>query len=269
MSFLIVDKKSSDAEALTSILSQISPQFGVTNVQSAEEALDLEDMNFGVAFIDPDAGTKKMGGVELAEKLKSLNRNIHVIFVTSSQKYLLEAFRVHADAYLLKPVSEEDIRREINYLENSYPEPLKANRKVIVQTFGLFSIFVDGKLVEFERNKAKELLALLIDRRDMPVRTREAVAALFQNQPFDKNTIGYYHVVVNSLVKTLDKMGIRDILIRRKTYLAINPSRFDCDAYRFLRGDVKVMKQFRGDYLSGYTWPGIPANILINRGAKK
>lgn len=270
MSFLIVDNKRQDLDALTSIFAKSYPNISVTGSISAEEALDLPDLNFDVAFIDAELEPDKMNGIELAERLKTFNKDIHIIFTTKSKKYLLDAFHVHADAYLIKPVSEENIRRELNYLMKNYPAPLKENPagKIVVQTFGLFSVFVDGKLLEFERNKAKELLALLVDRRGLPVKIKEACAVLFPKAPFSHKSTAYYHVVVNSLTRTLRNAGISDMIIRKTSYLAINPDRFDCDAYRFLKGDVRAKKQFKGDYLMGYKWPGIPVHILIDKGAK-
>ena len=38
-------------------------------------------------------------------------------------------------------------------------------KRIVIRTFGYFDIFVDGETIPFSCKKAKELLALLVDRR--------------------------------------------------------------------------------------------------------
>ena len=37
-------------------------------------------------------------------------------------------------------------------------------KRIVIRTFGYFDIFVDGETIPFSCKKAKELLALLVDR---------------------------------------------------------------------------------------------------------
>ena len=259
MSFLVVDNKRLELDYLTALLRKIRPEVRIFSVLAAEEVLDLSFSDFDVAFIDVELEDGKMNGLELAVRLKSIHKDTHIIFVTKSKKYFREAFSVHADAYLLKKVSENDVRRELDYLSNYYPAPLKFSGKIYVQTFGGFSVFLDGKVIDFERSKAKELLAILIDHRGTAVTAREACAYLFEDKPYNKSCNGYYHVIVTSLTKTLKKNGIEKMLVRSKTHIAVNPYTFECDAYRFLRGDPYAVKQYRGDYLSCYSWSEVSA----------
>lgn len=262
MSFLVVDNKRLELDSLTAILKTVRPEIRVFSIPSAEDVLDMSSLDFDAAFIDIELDAGRMNGLELAARLKSVHKDTHIIFVTKSRKYFREAFSVHADAYLLKKVSEDDVRRELNYLTNYYPAPLKVSGKIYMRTFGGFSVFLDGKMIEFNRSRAKELLALLIDRRGIPVTAREACAVLFGDRPYDESCNGYYHVIVNSLARTLEKVGMEKILVKSKKYIAVDPDTFECDAYRFLRGDPSAIRQYRGDYLNCYSWAEFSSKIF-------
>ncbi|MBQ7560470.1 MAG: response regulator [Synergistaceae bacterium] len=254
MSFLLVDNNINDLNNLADILKKVVPAMELKLVQSAEDALNLQSLNFDAAFIEIDLEPDKMNGLDLAAKLKAFHKDVHIIFITRNKNFYSEAFTVHADNYLIKPVNITQINNEIDYLSRYYPLPLRTKGKVYIQTFGGFNIYVDGVLVEFKRSKTKELLALLVDRRGAAVNVREACDLLFSDRPYNTVVNGYYHVLVHSLIHTFMDYGIDNILIRRKNFLAIKPALFECDAYNFLKGDPSAAKQYRGDYLSCYKW---------------
>ena len=262
MSFLVVDNKRRDLDHFTEMLGRVRPEVRVFSIPSAEEALGLSSLSFDAVFTDVELEDGKMNGLELAARLKTIHKDTHIIFVTKSRKYFQEAFSVHADAYMLKKVSEEDLRRELDYLLYYYPAPLKLSGKVYVQTFGGFDVFLDGKMIDFPRSKAKELLALLVDRRGAAVTAHEACAVLFGDKPYGKASNGYYHVLVNSLARTLEEARINDVLVRTRNFLAVNPGGFECDAYLYMMGDPSAIKKYRGDYLNCYSWSEYSANSL-------
>ncbi len=50
----------------------------------------------------------KVNGIELAEAIRKRDENGHIIFMTSSNAFYKEAFRIHAVHYLEKPILEEE-----------------------------------------------------------------------------------------------------------------------------------------------------------------
>ena len=256
--FLVVDDNRLDLDYLTSILQYIRPEVRVFSIPEVEDVLEMSSLRFDAAFIEPEREAEdKMSGIELAARLRHIHKDTHIIFVTKSRKYWREAFRVHADAYLLKKVTVEDVLREINYISFFYPAPLRITGKVFIQTFGGFSVFIDGKSIDFERKKAKELLAVLVHKRGVEVTAREACAYLFGGKRYSEAQNRYYHVLVHSLVKTLEHFGIERILIRTKNYLAVNINNFECDSYLYLKGDPQAIQQYHGDYLICYDWTDV------------
>ncbi len=50
----------------------------------------------------------KINGIELAETIMKNNENAHIIFMTSSNAFYKDAFRVHAAHYLEKPILQDE-----------------------------------------------------------------------------------------------------------------------------------------------------------------
>lgn len=248
MRFLVVDDEPLMLEELTEMLENIRPGADVLGFTKPRTALaEMEDQTADVAFLDIQMGG--MSGLELAERLKRLHPDLHIIFVTGYQKYAVQAFRLHATGYLLKPVNEEDLERELTFLYGERPAG-----RVRVQTFGGFEVYVEGASVKFGRAKAKELLAYLIDRKGASVTTGEAYAALFEDAEDTVSGKAYFRNIVKDLRESLKAAGAEDILRRGYNSLAIVPKKLDCDYYRFLQGDSLAVNQYRGDYLPQYSW---------------
>ena len=50
-----------------------------------------------------------MNGMELARKLRSADKEAHIVFLTGLKEYALEGYEVGAVRYLLKPLKEENL----------------------------------------------------------------------------------------------------------------------------------------------------------------
>ena len=58
-----------------------------------------------IAFLDIDMPV--INGILLAKKLKIVNPQVNVIFVTAYNEYALDAYKLHASGYVTKPVNLE------------------------------------------------------------------------------------------------------------------------------------------------------------------
>ena len=72
------------------------------------EKLVESDQNYDILFLDIDMDG--MNGIETAKVLREKDKNVKIIYVTSYAEYVHYAFAVHAFAYLLKPVSQEQVK---------------------------------------------------------------------------------------------------------------------------------------------------------------
>jgi two-component system, LytTR family, response regulator len=77
---------------------------------SGTESLDgLPKLTFDLLFMDIELGD--MNSFELLQQLPFTD--LHIIFITSFDKYALQAFKVHAVDYLIKPVDGAGLQKSI------------------------------------------------------------------------------------------------------------------------------------------------------------
>ena len=105
--------------------------------------------------------------IELAKRIKDQCPQTRILFCTAYSYYALEAYQLHALGYLMKPVDADKLREAVSQIEaqlGTFPEDgTETPGKLVVHTFGNFEVLYNGTPLVFEREKAKELLALLID----------------------------------------------------------------------------------------------------------
>ena len=257
MNYIAVDDEPFALEDIEEALREAAPDAGLRCFASPAQALKYAEASpVDVAFLDIELGS--VSGLILAKKLKDLQPETHIIFVTSHEQYAVKAFELHATGYLMKPATSEDIRRELTFLYGKRDE----TKRLRVQTFGGFDVFADGKPLQFGRSKAKELLAYLIDRRGNSVTTGAACAVLWEDGTGSRSQKSYLRNLVTELRATLAEAGAEDVLVKGFNSLAIDPERLDCDSYRFLAGDPQAVNGYRHDYLPGYSWAEFSVSVL-------
>lgn len=192
-----------------------------------------------------------LSGLEFAERLKEISPKARVIFVTGYEKYALQAFRVRAQGYRLKPLSCEDVKEELDLVRQTIS--VKPDR-LVVRCFGHFDVFWQGEPLIFKRKQSKELFAYLIDREGAACSSGEIALALWKEGCESKAEHNRIRVLVNDLRNTLREIGMEDVLIRERRELAIRRDLIDCDYYRMLEGEPEAVKAYRGEYMVEYGW---------------
>ncbi len=150
---------------------------------------------------------------------------------------------------------------------NTVSEEYEQKKKYVleVQTFGNFEVFYDGKPVAFSRAKSKELFAYLIDRRGAAVTTAEAIGVLWEDKEYSFSLQRQFQTVVSDLMKSLKRHKSDDLIQRRRNCLSVDVSRLECDFYKLLDGDEKVVGCYNGEYMSNYSWAEMTAGYLEQR----
>lgn len=202
-----------------------------------------------LAVLDIELG--EMNGIEVGKGLRKYCPDIMFIYVTGYEAYAMEAFKLNAAGYLLKPYNV----RELGYaIDTVKLLSRRREKRVYVKTFGHFDVFVDDKPIMFRSQKAKELLALLIDRQGGTVNTDQIICALWEDRPNDESTQNLCSKVVKSLQKELKEYQLQDLLVSNRGVKRINMDLFDCDLYDMLSGSSQAKEQFTGDYMLDYSW---------------
>ena len=204
-----------------------------------------------IAFLD--IHMRGMNGVELAKALKEVNPRMNIIFVTGYSEYAGEAMSLHASGYIMKPVTKEKIKQELEDLR--FPIVPKKDALLRVQCFGNFDVFLpDGSHLHFERQRSKEVFAYLVHRQGSSCTTREIAAALFEDEPFDKKQQNYVQQLIHAMIKSLKEAGAESAVVRSYNALAVNPDVLDCDYYRFKELDAGAVNSYQNEYMSQYYW---------------
>ncbi len=107
----VADDVKSDTQRLVSALDAAAQ--GVCEIEykcfENGDLLLLDGGKYDAVFLDICMGSSN--GIETAERLRSGYPNVPIVFVTSSDEYVWNSFSVHPFDYLLKPFSEERIRK--------------------------------------------------------------------------------------------------------------------------------------------------------------
>ena len=125
-----------------------APEAELISFQKATECLSyVRKQQADVAFLD--IRMRLMDGMELARQIKVLQPNMNIIFTTGYSDYIYDAVtEIRCSGYVLKPVTTEQVARELENLRHPIEDKPKA--RVHMQCFGNFEIFVDGKVLPIE-----------------------------------------------------------------------------------------------------------------------
>lgn len=256
MLVFLVDDEPVILEGMNRTVSKIVPDADVRTFKRGSEALlDIRKDNLkpDIAFCDIEMPGMK--GLELAVNIKTLSPQTRVVFVTGYSQYAVDAFKVRANGYLLKPVREKDVAEEIAMIrKNDVPVE---EEKLTVRCFGHFDVYYRGEPVIFTRKDTKELLAYLVDREGAAC-TNEDIAGALWEETYDMEKCGQrIRNLINDLKSTLKDIGMDHCLIREHRKCAIRRDAIDCDYYRMLDGDMDALNSFYGEYMTDYSWAEI------------
>lgn len=260
MKILAVDDEKLALGALDSALRRALPDAEIYTFRNSGEALSFaRETLCEVAFLDIQM--RDMNGLELAKRLKDLQGGINIVFVTGYTEYALDAVQMYASAYLLKPVSPQKILDAMEHLRHPIPKA-ESDKRVRIQCFGNFEVFVDGLPLRFARSQTKELLALLVDRNGAAMNTEQICAVLWEDDTdidAQKNRLRH---LVSDLMGTLREAKAEEIFLKRRNSFAVVKDRFDCDYYDFRLGLPSGVNAYYGEYMSQYSWPEMTLGSL-------
>ncbi len=262
MNILAVDDEYYALELMKHALEEVAGGSTVFLCRDVRSALQTAaQTKIDVAFLDIHMPEKN--GVELARELKAIHPKINIVFATGFSEYMKEGIDLRMSGYLMKPVTPEAVKVELENLRN--PIEWSGEKRIKMLTFGNFDVFVDGELLKFERKQAKEILAYLVDKRGTSATYAELAATLWEDEEYDRTKQKNLQVYIASLVKTLHGVGVKDLILKSRQGILVNTKIVDCDYYRFLEGDVRAINSFTGQYMNAYSWAEFTVGYLENQ----
>lgn len=94
---------------------------------------DFEYSKYDIILMDIELG-KNENGIEISKKIREIDEDVFLVFMTSLIQYAIDGYKVNAIDYLVKPYSFEDFSTRlygiVDKVKNSHSE------KVLIQTNG-------------------------------------------------------------------------------------------------------------------------------------
>ena len=246
MRAIVVDDEIYMLETLQEAVSASSDIETVEAFSSCSAALAYATENpIDIAFLD--INMRGIGGLGLAEKLLELQPQCKIVFCTGYEEYAVSAFQLHVSGYLMKPITVEAVQKEIDHIKG-----VKATEKLLnIRCFGNFEVFYNGEILPFKRKKAKELLAVLVDRNGSGMTAKQICAILFPNDVDDTKNAAYLRQLMLDLKNTLKMIRAEHVLRHDTPYYRIDTNLVKCDYLSFLETG---RPEFRGEYMTQYSW---------------
>lgn len=234
-------------------------------------ALDfLKTNKIDAVFLDiemPD-----MDGIELANRILDLQETVAVVFVTAYNQYAVEAFRLNALDYLMKPVTPDRLQETLHRIIQEKEIRLQPSA-LQIQCFGKFKVTGGGFEVKFRTEKAEQLLAYLVDRRGNFIHRNEICDCLWEEYDGDRALI-HFNTTLYYVKKALLQRGINVSIEHNRGSYRFDTSGLECDYYRFQAFTVspepvnavnilkyeEIVRLYCGEYLSGIDFPWTERN---------
>lgn len=104
MDIAVVDDEKAIREHICSLIEKQRPKSRVESYAAGEELL-ASGKRFDIVFLDIQMDG--MSGIETAGRLREMQTEAVLIFITASREYVFDALDLYAFQYLLKPVDEK------------------------------------------------------------------------------------------------------------------------------------------------------------------
>ncbi len=226
----------------------------------------LQENKVDAVFLDIEM--PEIDGIELSNHIADLQAEIAVVFVTAYNQYAVEAFRLNALDYLMKPVSADRLGETLCRIIKEKSIPVSSG-EIHVRCFGGFKVDIGMKDVKFRTEKAEELLAFLIDRKETFVSRIEIIDNLWENFDGDRALI-HFNTTLHYVKKALLPHGVRISILHERGCYRLDAAGLSCDYLKFLEfaeknktaGQENILKYeeaaglYTGEYLYGleYDW---------------
>ena len=258
MKIIALDDEKIALQGLISSIQKAEPNAHIYDFRLASEAIEhMKKDPCDIAFLGIEM--EEMNGITVAKKLQEINPDINIIFATEFGSYRDAAFEIHASGYLIKPITAENVRNELDNLRRPVPAP--ALKKLKVVTFGNFQALYGNDHVKFKYQKTMELFAYLIDRKGSMCRNSELMSVLFEDDMHHK----YYNQLRLDLINTLKSIGCESAIAQSRGMLGVSPDELECDYYDYLNGKEELSKHYHGEYMAQYSFAEFTNGILFKK----
>ncbi len=197
------------------------------------EAIDkIPELKPDVVFLDVEM--PEINGIELSTKLLEYDNEIDIVFVTAYEQYAIQAFKLNALHYILKPVDEESIDETLQRItKKKRQNGITAGHGGRIYLFGDVCV-LDGSnnRINWITSKVEELFVLLMLNREKGINKWKIIDALWEEGDTKKSNQNLYTTIFR-LKKTLRDAGINADIENSSGYYRITLENVFCDLFEF------------------------------------
>lgn len=172
---LVVDDETLLCDELKCLL-EASGEISVAGIaHSGKEALTLLDkLDVDIVFLDIQM--PGMSGMEVSKLLAERQDSPWIVFVTAFSNYAVDAFKVDAVDYLLKPFDEEDVGRLLKKLREKrrlweIEKPRKYLKKVLAEAGDRLEV-IDVSRVQYFQAEERQVFLVTTDKKKYEIKNR-------------------------------------------------------------------------------------------------
>lgn len=242
MRAIVVDDEQLIADHIERLLAEAGVEVAGCYTNPYEALERIISLRPDVMFLDIEM--PEMSGLEIAEKVYAANLDSEVVFITAFNQYALDAFRVNALDYLLKPLMEDDLHRALKRVRRRRDQRIPATRKmgdplVSVSLFGSFSVHLgdDPEPIHWVTSKCAELFAyMLLQQEEKDASKWQLFEALWNDKNTEKADINLRSTVsrVNKTLRDL-QAGMALVSVRNGYRLTVTDCTLVVDADQLQR----------------------------------
>lgn len=214
MKVMIIDHESAEIQQFQELIMAEEQPLGLTiqRFKTPYEALvSILDELPNIVFLD--VKTKKYDGLSIARQIKQQAPEIHIVYVTTDDRYAVDAFEVGAIDYLLPPFTKHRLQNTLQRIKAKRAIPQQHDAKFCC--FGHLALQLpDGQVIKqfkWRTKKAQEVFAYLLMKHDTELRKDFLVDLFWAHLDWNQGMNALY-TTIYQIRKTLEGLGI-DILI--------------------------------------------------------
>jgi DNA-binding LytR/AlgR family response regulator len=177
MLIAICDDTKADAEKIRFSLMDITSDLEMVWFDTGAKLIESIKKGSFYSLLFQDVYLEKELGTEVAAVVKELSPDTQIIFVTTSLDHAIDAFRVHATDYLVKPCSETDIVKA--FARVSMRLNKQETSPVVINSGKDIHVYYPEKVIKIESDRHYTNIYCQNDRTDRVLMNFSEMAALF------------------------------------------------------------------------------------------
>lgn len=233
MKIAICDDCSNEYDILLNYINEwkikVDEQVSVEYFSSAEEFLFYwpEEREFDLVFLDIEM--KSISGMDLAKKIREIDEDLIIVFVTGYKNYVFDGYNVRALNYILKPINKKQCFEALN-------ESLKKIGNENKSKYYILKNIKSSKKVKLDDIKYMIMFSHYIDivTEEEVIKYKIKIGEIEKELPYPKFIRCHRSYIVNlNYVETIliDKLILSDglsIPISKKKWKDVNEAFIEC-----------------------------------------